>query len=739
MHKSLGNVIEPETVVRKFGVDALRFYMLSVNAPWEDKTFQEDGVRNANRTLNILWNVLRFATTYMALDRFDPASPDFASIAGHLRSEDQWLLSRLEGLKSAVNAEFATYSLHRAYRAVESFILDDLSRWYVKLVRGRTWTEADDRDKLAAYHVLFESLRVVALLLAPVTPFVAEAIYQRLDGKSLSVHMLDWPTAQAERLRPDLERSMEIVQDLVEIVSKERQKGGRKLRWPLKQIALKSPSPEAAKALETLRGIFLEQANAKALAVLQASAEFPGMALVAKPDPAAIGKAYKVLQPKIVKLLEARPPEEIKKALDKGHLQLGVEGQIVTIEPSMVRFEKAMPAEVVRVPTDYGELYLDLRVTPELQAEAYAREVIRRIQQMRKEIDLEVDDFILTVVKTSKDLASALESQKDFMARETRSRKLTFMDGPVEAEYVVEWNDVDGHSVTIGVTPLHMSEALRDFTRIPGITVAKAVALFDAGYKSLAALRAATKQEIAAIEGLQPADAVRILDALAAKKAIDVSCPTCGASIGVSTRRCLRCGELVTTKASQELASPPSGGAVQGRAPSAPSRPAFEEDAAQLLKDSSSYLVLEATPEEALRLFQLAQATGKRGLVITRTFPQKVRERLGGAETLILWLSNVGKEEDTVRPKDLEKLSLAVEQFLARERGVILLDAIEYLVTNNNFITVLRLIQSIRDQVAINNGVFLISVNPSALDPHQLTLLQKEVDQVIPGPAYPPA
>jgi isoleucyl-tRNA synthetase len=609
----------------------------------------------------------------------------------------------------------------------------------VKLVRGRTWTEADDRDKLAAYHVLFESLRVLALLLAPATPFVAEAIYQRLDGKKLSVHMLDWPVAQAERLRPDLERSMEIVQDLVEIVSKERQKGGRKLRWPLKQVALKSPSVEAAKALETLRGIFLEQANAKALAVLQASEEFPGMALVVKPDPAAIGKAYKVLQPKIVKLLEARPPEEIKKALDKGHLQLGVEGQIVTIEPSMVRFEKAMPAEVVRVPTDYGELYLDLRVTSELQAEAYAREVIRRIQQMRKEIDLEVDDFILTVVKTSKDLSSTLESQKDFMARETRSRKLMFTDGPVEAEYVVEWNDVDGHSVTIGVTPLHMSEALRDFTRIPGITVAKAVALFDAGYKSLAALRAATKQEIAAIEGLLPADAVRILDALAAKKAIDVSCPTCGASIVASTRRCPRCGELVTTKASEELASPPSGGAVQGRAPSASSRPASEEDAAQLLKDSSSYLVLEATPEEAHRLFQLAQATGKRGLVITRTFPQKVRERLGGAETLILWLSNVGKDEDTVRPKDLEKLSLAVEQFLARERGVVLLDAIEYLVTNNNFITVLRLVQSIRDQVAINNAVFLISVNPSALDPHQLTLLQKEVDQVISGSASSPA
>src|SRR5947199_341989 len=422
MHKSLGNVIEPETVVRKFGVDALRFYMLSVNALWDDKTFQEDGVRNANRTLNILWNVLRFATTYMVLDRFDPTAPDFASISRHLRPEDRWLLSRLEGLKMTVNGAVAAYSLHRAFRSVDSFILDDLSRWYVKLVRGRTWTEAEDRDKLAAYHVLFETLRTVAVLLAPVTPFIAEAIYQRLDGKKLSVHLLDWPSAQEERLQPDLERSMSIVQELVEIVSKERQKGGRKRRWPLKLIAVQAPTPEAATALETLRGIFLEQANAKALAVLKANEEFPGMALVVKPDGAAIGKAYRVLQPKIVKLLEGRPPEEIKKALDKGRLEVGVEGQVVAIDPSMVRFEKAMPSEVVRVPTPHGELYLDLRVTPDLRAEAYARELIRRIQQMRKEIDLDVDDFLITVVKANKELAALIGGQKDVMGRGARSR-----------------------------------------------------------------------------------------------------------------------------------------------------------------------------------------------------------------------------------------------------------------------------------------------------------------------------
>src|SRR6266550_5887764 len=191
--------------------------------------------------------------------------------------------------------------------------------------------------------------------------------HQRRDGKKLSVHMVDWPSAQEERIQLDLERSMGIVQELVEVVSKERQKGGRKRRWPMKLVAVKNPTPDAAAALETLRGIFLEQANAKTLAVLKETEEFPGMALVVKPDPAAIGKAYRVLQPKIVKLLETRSADEIKKALDKGHLQVGVEGQIVTIEPSMVRFEKAMPAEVIRVPTPHGELYLDLRITPELQ------------------------------------------------------------------------------------------------------------------------------------------------------------------------------------------------------------------------------------------------------------------------------------------------------------------------------------------------------------------------------------
>src|SRR3989441_4008446 len=538
MHKSPGNSIEPEKIISKFGVDSLRFYVIAVNAPWDDITFQEEGVRNAHRTLNILWNVLRFATTYMVLDRFDPFAPDLASVEGHLRPEDRWLLSRLEGLKKTVNAEMTTYSLHRAARAIESFILDDLSRWYVKLVRGRTWTETDDRDKLAAYHVLFEALSTLALLLAPVTPHIAEAIYQRLDGRKLSVHMLDWPVVHHQRLQPELERSMAIVQELVEVVSKERQKGGRKLRWPLKMIAVRMATPDAAEALASLRSIFLDQVNAKDLAILASTDEFPGTIVGAKPDPAAIGKTYKGLAPKIVKLLAARPADEIRKALERESYPLQVEGQTLSIEPSMVRLEKGLPADLARVETPHGEVFLDLRVTPELQAEAHARELIRRIQQMRKDLDLDVDDFIAAVINTDKEFAASLDQQKAFIARETRSRSLTFTDKPVESEHVVEWKDVDGHAVTIGVTPLYLSEAIREFTRISDITVQKAMALFDAGYKSLATLRATTKQELAAVDGLTPGDIDRVFEVLASPAESEAICRSCEASVPSGLGQC---------------------------------------------------------------------------------------------------------------------------------------------------------------------------------------------------------
>src|SRR5438093_11349819 len=149
--------------------------------------------------------------------------------------------------------------------------------------------------------------------------------------------MLDWPAVREGRLHLELERSMEVVQELVEAVSKERQKGGRKLRWPLKLIAVRTTTPETAEALATLRSIFLDQVNAKDLAILGSTDEFPGTIVVAKPDPAAIGKTYKGLAPTIVKLLASRPAEEIRRAFERGSYARHAEGQTLSIDPSTVR------------------------------------------------------------------------------------------------------------------------------------------------------------------------------------------------------------------------------------------------------------------------------------------------------------------------------------------------------------------------------------------------------------------
>ncbi len=784
MHKSLGNVIEPSTVIAKFGVDPLRFYVVSVNAIWEDITFQEEGVRTAQRTLNILWNVLRFATTYMVLDRFDPDREDLASLAGHLRPEDRWLLSRLEGLRATFDKEMESYALHRAYRAVDAFILDDLSRWYVKLARDRTWIDADDKGKTATYQVLYEALLTLAKLLAPLVPHIAEAMYQRLDGRRLSVHMLDWPERHPDRVDLGLEKSMTIVQELVETVSKERQKGGRKLRWPVAQIAVSRQTPDASAALTSLESIFLGQCNAKRLVLMKPGEAFPGASFVLKPDPAAIGKAFKELGPQVLSALAKRAPEEAKRALEQGPLKLRVGRKTVAVEPGMVRFERKLPEGVAAVQTPHGEVTIDLRVTPEVQAEGYAREVIRRIQQMRKDIDLDVDDYVVTTLRASRDLAAALEAQRDLVARETRSRILSIVEKGVQAEHVVEWNDIEGQSVTVGLTPLHMTEALREFTRLPGITPAKAMRLFEAGYKSVAALRSAPGQELATVEGLEPGDAERILKALASPVPAETPCPACGAPLPAGARRCPRCDEalgaavpcsrcgapvpageracpvcgLALTPSEAGKGTPartacrscgelipagasvcPSCGARPGedRGPTPPASTAGSATGGPL-RGSSVYLVEEPQPADVYRLFEDTIRAGRKGLCVTRVYPQKLRERFPQGDLEILWLSNVGKE-DAVRPKDLERLSLAVEQFVSGRHGVVLLDGLEYLVTNNNFLTVLRLVQAIRDQVAIHGAILLLSVNPSALEGHQVTLLEREVDQVIGRTSAPAA
>ncbi|HKZ48917.1 MAG TPA: isoleucine--tRNA ligase, partial [Thermoplasmata archaeon] len=539
MSKSKGNYIEPSEVVERHGVDALRLYLLKVNAPWEDVNFQWEEVKNAQRTLNILWNVYRFASTYMEMDRFDPQAFSLEALARFMNPEDKWMLSRVERLKVSVDGEMQAYNLHRAARLLEDFIVDDLSRFYVKVIRGRTWKEGGDRGKLAAYKVLHEGLLAAVKMLAPFCPHITEEVYQGLDGRLLTVHMADWPATSPDWMNAELEAGMAAVQGLVTHLLRLRQKGNMKLRWPLREIAIKGAPDTLARALGQFREVFLEQANAKGLVLLGPDQDFPGMDFVLKPVPEAISHVYKTWWTRIVTMLENRSPLEVKKALERGEFKLGIEGQVIKVDASMVAFEKRVPAGVQVETTPFGELFVDMRVTPEIQAEGYAREVIRRIQQMRKELDLEIEDYVRTGVVARKEVVALLEPWKLAIARETRSRTLTIAEKPVTEEYVVEWN-IEGEAVTVGVTPFQMGEALREFSRIRGVDEKKAAVLFDAGYKTLASLQLATEKELVTMVGLSEDEARRIREHFTAPVA-GSPCPVCGGFLASGAKRCLRC------------------------------------------------------------------------------------------------------------------------------------------------------------------------------------------------------
>jgi len=369
------------------GADSLRYYMIKSNAPWEDTAFQKDGPRNARKVLNTYWNVVNFASTYMILDKYDPEKFTIDSISKSLRDEDRWMISRTEKIVRTVTHYLETRELHMVARELEFYILEDLSRWYVCLVRDRSWSEGPDAeaDKNATYFTLHYAIMKTALILAPIAPHISEEVYQHMGGKKLTVHMEDWPVCDENLIDEDIEHSMSLVRNIVDIIAAERAKMGSKLRWPLLQVFVRGNDAEVNKAVKLFDDVLAEQGNIKKVQYL--------------------GK------------------DEI---------------------PSVEK-------DIEPVEFDEGTIFIDFNVTPEIEAEGYARELIRRIQQMRKDMKLKVEQYVDIEVASEDRLVGLFESWKDHISNEVRAQSLVFTSEPKGAE-VKEW-DVTGKQITIGITP----------------------------------------------------------------------------------------------------------------------------------------------------------------------------------------------------------------------------------------------------------------------------------------------
>ena len=459
MSKSLGNVVAPYKVIDKFGADALRLYVLSSNAPWEDLKFNWDEVSTVSRMLNIFWNVYRFPLPYMAMDNFDPSKLSYDTVKAHFRPEDRWILSRVNSLASNVSKGMEEYNLHRATRPISDFILEDLSRWYIQLIRPRTWVESDDPDKLAAYWVIYEVMTKLARIMSPFTPHLAESIYQNLvrnldKDSPESIHMCDWPDVDEAFIDKELETHMEITRNIVEAVSNARQKVKRKLRWPVNKIVVASENENVALTLETMRNVLLEQTNSKDVIILGKGESWDQLGIEVVPQSKVIGPAFKGDATKVVAALGSTDPNALKNALlSDGQYELEISGGTATITSDMVQFQETIPEHVGMAEFSSGMVYVDALLTRELESEGYAREVIRRLQDMRKELDLEVEAKIKAMVLIEDErICDLVLDLEPHIAGEVRSNLLIIgLDIVPEGELVKEW-DVEGTSMKMSIT-----------------------------------------------------------------------------------------------------------------------------------------------------------------------------------------------------------------------------------------------------------------------------------------------
>jgi isoleucyl-tRNA synthetase len=459
MSKSLGNVVSPIDIVDRFGADTLRAYVLSSSAPWDDLKFNLEEVENIHRSINILWNVFRFPLPYMALDNFDPLKISLDSVKDALREEDRWILSRVQSVIKTVDEAMSGYQLHKAVREIMEFILEDLSRWYIQLIRPRTWTEAEDPDKLAAYCVLYEVYVTLTKLISPFMPYLAEEMYQNLirnaDPNALeSVHMCDWPTVNEAYLDPELESAMDTVRSIVEAASNARQKAGRKLRWPVSRIIVSPKNEDVAKAVENLRSVLMDQTNSKSIVLTPVGKSWDELGLEVIPDPGKIGPVFKKDAGKVISVLQKVDGFALKKAFSEaGEFELSLaDGTRVTVTSNMANFKETLPEGTASAESDAGIVYVDANLNPELEAEGYAREVIRRLQDMRKELDLVVDENIRALVRIEDErVLKLVETLKDLIAEEVRADIFELgSDINVTGALVKDW-DVEGIAMKMGI------------------------------------------------------------------------------------------------------------------------------------------------------------------------------------------------------------------------------------------------------------------------------------------------
>ncbi|MCU0799850.1 MAG: isoleucine--tRNA ligase [Candidatus Thermoplasmatota archaeon] len=441
MSKSKGNVVDPWKLFESEGADAIRWYLLSSSDPWKPKLFSVEAVRDANRSfLGTLRNVMGFYRTYADLDGYRPGSP----VPVNERPEiDRWLLSKLDELVSAVDGFYDRYDLTDAAASIQRFVVDDLSNWYVRVNRRRFWGTESSSDKKAAYDTLSESLKAVSLLCAPIIPFHSEWVYRGLglpDARD-SVHFEPFPEARAGTHDEDLGPAMELVKKIVDLGRAARGLRNIKTRQPLARAVIKGPEP----LVEGLLSMIRSELNVRELSFEKDLSGY--FERTAEVDPKKLGPRLRAAAGPVKEELLKLDPRELALRVEKGPIDVAVGGTTYQIGKEDLRFHEVLPDRWALGSEGDLEVLLDLEITEELWEEGIAREVVRRVQTMRKDMDLPYDAHINVAMDGERKLISAVEHFRAYIMSETLTDSLVF--GPTGSG--TEW-DLDDGKLVITIT-----------------------------------------------------------------------------------------------------------------------------------------------------------------------------------------------------------------------------------------------------------------------------------------------
>ena len=438
MSKRLGNAVDPFGALDKYGADAVRWYMLTNSSPWENLKFDPEGVDEIRRKFfGTLYNTYGFFALYANVDGWNPESLNTQHSTLNLTEIDKWVLSKLNSLIKEVTAAYEAYEPTKAGRAVSDFVQDDLSNWYVRLNRKRFWGGEMDADKQAAYYTLYTSLKTVAQLMAPNAPFYGDRLYRDLTGET--VHLSQWPVADEALINLELERSMSLAQQATSMILSLRKRAEKNVRQPLQKAVIPAPDQETLEALLHVQDLIKSEVNVKEMVIVLAEESEIKLVKKIKPNFKVLGKKVGGMMKQLAAAIAQMSQEDISTFETSGTFELC---NYALVAEDVEIITEDMPGWLV---ANNGTITiaLDIELTPALIEEGIARELINRIQNLRKSSGLEITDRIAVQLENKLEIAAAVTNCNEYIASQVLATSLILVDGLAEGTIL----EMDGYNV----------------------------------------------------------------------------------------------------------------------------------------------------------------------------------------------------------------------------------------------------------------------------------------------------